>query len=67
MTLLSFIIKAAAILAYWGFGCHLFFTDHGLPRYIYGGLLNIPEAVGLLFMAAALFMLFFFGRNRRGF
>ena len=62
----NFIVKALAFLAYWTVGCHLFFTDHGLPRYIYGGLLNIPEAVGLLFMAFALFMLFFFSRNRRG-
>jgi hypothetical protein len=62
----SFIIKFSAVLIYWGFGCHLFFTDHGLPRYIYGGLMNIPEAVGLLFMAFAMFMLLFFSRNKRG-
>ena len=64
--MISFTLKALVILSYWTLGCHLFFTDHGLPRYIYGGLMNIPEAIGLLFMAFALFVLFFFGRNRRG-
>ena len=64
--MLAFTLKALVILSYWTLGCHLFFTDHGLPRYIYGGLMNIPEAIGLIFMAFALFILFFFGRNRRG-
>lgn len=64
--MLAFTLKAFAILSYWGLGCHLFFTDHGQPRYIYGGLMNIPEAIGLIFMTFALFMLFFFGRNQRG-
>ena len=64
--MITFTLKALVILSYWGLGCHLFFTDHELPRYIYGGLMNIPEAIGLIFMGFALFVLFFFGRNRRG-
>lgn len=64
MTSFNFILKATAVLAYWLVGCHLFFTDHGLPRYIYGGLMNIPEAVGLLFMAFAMFMFLFFSRKK---
>jgi len=64
MTRFNFILKATAVLAYWTVGCHLFFTEHGLPRYIYGGLLNIPEAIGLLCMTFALFMLLFFNRRK---
>lgn len=61
---LSFIIKATATLAYWITGLHLFFTDWGQPRFIFGGLFNVPEAIGLLFMAFAMFMFLFFSRKK---
>jgi len=60
----NFILKASAILAYMLVGSHLFFTDWGQPRFIFGGLMNIPEAIGLLFMAFAMFMFLFFSRKK---
>lgn len=60
----NFIVKASAFLVYWTMGLHLFCTDWGQPRFIFGGLMNIPEAVGLIFILSACFMLVFFSTRK---
>jgi len=60
----NFLLKASAILTYMLVGSHLFFTEWQEPRFIFGGLMNIPEAVGLLFILSACFMLVFFSTRK---
>ena len=61
--MLSYSLKVMVMLAYftlWIGGCHLFFVDRGDPAIIYG-VLTMGEAIGFIFIAFALFLLFYFG------
>jgi hypothetical protein len=58
--MLSYSLKVMVMLAYFTLGCHLFFVDRGDPAFIYG-ILTMGEALGFIFIAFALFLLFYFG------
>ena len=61
--MLSYSLKVMVMLAGYTLGCHLFFVDRGDPAIIYG-VLTMGEAIGFIFIAFALFLLFFFGWKR---
>jgi hypothetical protein len=61
--MLSTSLKLIVMVAYFGVGCHLFFVERGDPAFIYG-VLTMPEAMGLIFIAFAMFLLFYLGWRR---
>jgi len=61
--MIFYFFKWSVVLAYWTLACHLFFTETTDPKFI-GGVLSMSEAIGLIFMAFALFVLFAAGWKR---
>lgn len=63
--MLAFTFKSAVVLSYWTLACHLFFTETTDPKFVYG-VLSMSEAIGLIFMGFALFILCTMGAKKTG-
>lgn len=58
--MITFGLKLCVVMAYWALACHLFFTETTDPKFVYG-VLSISEAIGFIFIAFGLFVLFTMG------
>tara|TARA_R100001440_G_scaffold63226_1_gene83426 strand:+ start:245 stop:430 length:186 start_codon:yes stop_codon:yes gene_type:complete len=56
-------LKVSVVLAYWALACHLFFTETTDPKFIYG-VMSMSEALGLIFIAFGLLVIFTVGWKR---